>query len=261
MMAVRAPRPFGYEYCCSPRWNWLQKAYIYVFGLVDLPTRIRFAVLRRVLDVSPCARIVDAGCAKGFYSFYLARAYPDAEIRAFDIDGDRVEEAEMVRRAMGYETLSFHQQDLSRFDEELDANVVLCFETLQYVPDDRLVLERFFAALAPGGALLLHVPAERVRFGGKVEDRVFTKQSLRQLLTQCGFRVERLDFTFGAYHSMLSEAFSFLVKHSPAGAVLLFPVLLALSWCGKLFHKRGRFLMAVARAVKQPEPSECASCT
>ena len=61
------------------------------------------------------------------------------------------------------------QLDLTRFDPAAFAakgiDTIVCLNVLEHVEDDRGALRRLHAALAPGGRLLLLVPAHEWLYG------------------------------------------------------------------------------------------------
>lgn len=55
--------------------------------------------------------------------------------------------------------VGFRYGDISRWTSDADHDLVLANAALQWVPDHHAVLERWVAALAPGGQLAVQVPA------------------------------------------------------------------------------------------------------
>jgi len=248
-MKKRIFHPFGYEYCYFSKWNWLQRIFIYLFGVVDLPTRIRAVVFRKVLKGKQFSHILDAGCACGFYTFYLARKYPRAEVHAYDIDESRLREAERVRVRLGHENITFHHQDLSQFSASSKADLITCFETLQYIRNHSCLLKEFYYTLHSEGVLILHVPAQD-KLRGNPTDHIYDSELLNQLLINNGFQIEKMVFTFGRYHAILSDIFGFVVHRLSPAIIIVYPILLALMWFSKFFHSKGKYLLAVATPLK-----------
>jgi glycosyltransferase involved in cell wall biosynthesis len=92
--------------------------------------------------------------------------------------------------------------DLTAFDPEPLAerklDTILCQNVLEHVADDRAALRRLHAALAPGGRLLLVVPAHERLYGAidRAIDhhRRYERAGLVAKLEEAGFRVERTQF-------------------------------------------------------------------
>lgn len=75
---------------------------------------------------------------------------------------------------------------------------VVAVNVLEHIPDDRETLETAFEMLAPGGALLLFVPALQFLFGSMDRSfghlRRYTRPGLRSLLRTCGFDPVRIHY-------------------------------------------------------------------
>jgi SAM-dependent methyltransferase len=78
---------------------------------------------------------------------------------------------------------------------EQGCDTALCFNVLEHIEDDQLALENIWHVLAPGGRLLLIVPAVPAIMGTVDRSlghyRRYTRASLRAVMTRAGFRVER----------------------------------------------------------------------
>jgi SAM-dependent methyltransferase len=81
-------------------------------------------------------------------------------------------------------------------DERVES--IICFNVLEHIRDDSAALRRFFEVLAPGGCLLLLVPAHAFLFGAVDRavghERRYRKPALGALLSLCGFEVEDLRY-------------------------------------------------------------------
>jgi SAM-dependent methyltransferase len=133
---------------------------------------------------------------------------------------------------------------------------VVCFNVLEHIPDDAGALRAFHAELAPGGKLLLLVPAHPALFGAAdrmlEHERRYTKTGLRRLLGEQGFQTEVLMHVnpLGALGWLVSSR---LLRREqiPAGPLKLFdrlvPVLRALDRTELPF---GLSLWAVARRAE-----------
>jgi SAM-dependent methyltransferase len=92
--------------------------------------------------------------------------------------------------------------DLMAFDPaafaERGVDTILCFNVLEHVEDDRGALRRLHAALAPGGRLLLLVPAHQWLYGAIDQAidhyRRYEPAGLAAKLEEAGFRVEHRQF-------------------------------------------------------------------
>jgi trans-aconitate 2-methyltransferase len=103
----------------------------------------------------PTARLVDLGCGPGELTAVAAERLGATDVLGIDNSPD------MLRAALASagDHTRFVDGDIARWTSAGDVDVVIAAASLQWVPDHRAVLERWTAALCPGGQLLVQVPA------------------------------------------------------------------------------------------------------
>jgi SAM-dependent methyltransferase len=137
------------------------------------------------------ARVLDAGCGTGFNLLALSRLG-----RATGID--LAPEALAFCKERGVRAVRASLLGLPFADATFDA--VTSFDVLYHawVTDDRAAVGEMARVLAPGGALLVRVPALRALWGAhdvEVQSRHrYTRGELVALLGGCGLRVERATY-------------------------------------------------------------------
>ena len=138
------------------------------------------------------ARLLDAGCGTGFNLLALAGLG-----RATGID--LAPEALAFCKERGVRAVRASLLDLPFPDATFD--VVTSFDVLYHawVSDDRAAVDEMARVLAPGGALLVRVPALRALWGAhdvEVQSRHrYTRRELVSLLERCALRVERATYS------------------------------------------------------------------
>lgn len=122
-------------------------------------------------------KVIDVGCGAQPYRELLS---PDVEYVGLDIID--------AKEHFGYSTPDTLYFDGKRWPEAArGAHLVLCTEVLEHMLEPSVFLDEAFAALVPGGQLLLTVPfAARWHFIPYDYWR-FTPSSLRHLLETAGF--------------------------------------------------------------------------
>jgi SAM-dependent methyltransferase len=132
-------------------------------------------------------RVLDAGAGIGTHTERL-RDLSD-EVVALE---PAPELAALLRRRVPGITVV--EGDATAVEGPFDA--ILCFNVLEHIADDAGTLRRFRELLAPGGALLLLVPAHPALFGSLDRafghERRYGKSDLRASLETAGLRVERM---------------------------------------------------------------------
>lgn len=114
---------------------------------------------RRLLDVQPGQRILDAGCGTGEDARELARlAGPDGHVTGVDISQTMRDEAE--QRSQGQSLpISFRQDDIHQLPFD-DGAFDRCYadKTFQHLPDPKRALSELVRVTRPGGRLVIIDP-------------------------------------------------------------------------------------------------------
>lgn len=154
----------------------------------------RRAVLATLLDalaLTAGARILEIGCGTGGNLPLLGRY---GRVTALEMNSDA---RALARQKTGVDvrdgTLPQH---LPFAGERFD--VVCLFDVLEHVTDDRAALAAIAGLLAPGGCLLLTVPAHQWLWSVHDQNlhhrRRYSHAGLRRLLLASGYAVERTSF-------------------------------------------------------------------
>lgn len=247
--------PFGTEYGWRPQWNSLERLYIRIFGVVDLPSRLRARVILNSIRGFPAKNFLDFGSGTGCYSFYLARL-PAAKVYSIDIDASRINDCQKIAAQTGQRNITFltgsDHEKLQNFHSEC-FDMVLAVEVLQYVPNPTLSLLELYRLLTPGGYFVGHVPV--LGYLRQSEQTLFNDRVITELLTQAGFEIKSLIPTFGSFTSQLCQVFDWSTK-SGLLVGLFFPFLmLASSFC-RVTSPRGNYRMFI---VQKPIKTEARS--
>jgi trans-aconitate 2-methyltransferase len=114
-----------------------------------------FHDLVALLDPVPGGRAVDLGCGTGALTAELHRRIGAAETIGIDSSAD------MLARSAAHagDGVRFVEDDISTVDAPDDLALVFSNAAFQWLPDHVGQIERWAAALGPGGQLALQVPA------------------------------------------------------------------------------------------------------
>jgi len=218
--------------------------FIRIFGVVDLPTRIRsHAVLWALRRVS-CDRVLDIGTGTGVYAFYITRN-PGCEVVALDVDANRIEIIRYIANKLERHRLLALCGDhgvLSTLPK-VDFSVILAVEVLQYLPDLRRALRELHERLRPGGVLIAHVPVRKALL--PFDFNLFDDASLKKFFAEAGFERSEICQTFGRVVLCLEGIFSWCVQRPwLMGAV--YPLLLLAATFVPKFSENGKGRLVIA---------------
>lgn len=108
-----------------------------------------------VVTDRPPRRAVDLGCGSGELSLAAAERFDVARMTGIDSSPEMLAAA----RELDPGRIDFVAGDLAAWTSDADHDLVLANASLQWVPDHAEVLARWAQALAPGGCLVVQVPA------------------------------------------------------------------------------------------------------
>ncbi|MFH0940153.1 MAG: class I SAM-dependent methyltransferase [Planctomycetota bacterium] len=195
--------------------DFYEKKYARADGITGIPADDDFMYGQVVTQIRayliPGSKALDLGCNDGALSLYLARH--GCDVLGIDLARNAVETAQRSG--------AHHQIGNARFEvldfvkdwngtEEFDC--VLCSHVLEHVPQDDVFMRKIHTALKPGGRLLLLTPSTYSSlarlskfFTGRVAHdeevghlRRYNRQSIEQVVRDCGFTIEKIVFLDGA---------------------------------------------------------------
>ncbi|WP_295436368.1 methyltransferase domain-containing protein [uncultured Thiodictyon sp.] len=238
-------RAFGCEYACRQDWSRWQRAFITVFGIVDLPSRIRARAVLWALQRFSCDHILDVGTGTGVYALYITR---DAESRvlALDIDQRRIASVSDISGQLGrigLTTLCGDDGVLSSLPRAY-FSVGLAVEVLQYFPDLPRTLRDLHERLRPGGGLVVHIPVRKEFW--PYERTLFDDATLPWLFINAGFEPPEIHQTFGRVALALGRVFSRCASR-PAVLAIVYPLLLLGAALIPKFTNSGECRLVIAR--------------
>lgn len=156
--------------------------------------RLALSLLTRPLAGSV---VLDIGSGQGEFAVYLKRLYPDLTIWGAEYSARGVELGRVTAKASGLD-VKFRQADLLQpvtlEAGQPPAQYAVCSEVLEHVEDPVRLLRNSMSLLAPGCRVVITVPGgPRSAFDKHIgHHRHFTAAALRGVLTDAGYRVERV---------------------------------------------------------------------
>lgn len=203
----------------------------------------RVSCVLSALQLQP-ATVLDAGSEDATFVYWLANLYPGATVTGLDIDAQAVaaccaaQPAKYARRVR-FETAMFSDLEPDSFD------LITAFDVLEHIKDDRVAMTDLARALRPGGMLLVHVPRDRWTTWRGAVQRVpdeeawrinvghvrqgYSPESVCELLTGAGLRVEKTETWLGRWGVLAHEVYQRLEHPTPL-RLLSIPVTDLCAW-------------------------------
>jgi 2-polyprenyl-3-methyl-5-hydroxy-6-metoxy-1,4-benzoquinol methylase len=235
----------GRELLFSEHLSVSEKAYIRVFGVPINGLRIR---ARRILPLitKKFAKILDAGCGPGIFTFEIARRFPESTVYGIDIDRDQLETNSRIARKAGLRNCFFEFQDITRLNDTGRFDLIVSVDNLEHLENDDGALVQFHSALKAGGTLLLHVPGYFRRwyfFGWATNFNVrghfrpgYTKEEIARKTENAGFAIKEAYYTYGWLETITNNISYWITGAEMRNKfiyALVFPMLNLLSYFGR----------------------------
>lgn len=187
----------------------LERLYFRLIGLADPAHFVRSEYFKRFVHGMDPHDILDVGCGSGDYSFYIAERFPSARVFAIDGDASIIERNRRTADRMNMGNLEFAIRDMRAIDDRAAYDLIICVETLQYVDQPEVVIEKLARALKTNGYLYIHMPLRRYRqvpFHRFLRDfhddevvATTTKDEITGMITSVDLTIEKCQYTFAYY--------------------------------------------------------------
>lgn len=246
--------------------SWEGRLYYTLLGHDHMGIQVRSVhVRKKVRELPSPARILDAGCGEGCYSFWFARHYPEAKVSGIDLDADLIRKSNLIQDRLAWPNLTFEQEDLRNPHKSSEGYDLICLiDVLEHIQDDESALRNLRKALSPDGCLLVHVPSldahECWPFLSVVRDQPdhvrdgYTELELISKLKRAEIEVKEIRYTFGRFGALSREIYYWLNGlrfWRPLLKLALFPVLISLVYLDSLtFNRDHQGLLLLCRGAK-----------
>ena len=209
----------------------------------------RLAPVLAELRLSPRS-ILDAGAEDATFVYWLADRFPEARVVACDIDEAAIAACLAARPKRYADRVDFLVSWFADLPAE-SFDLVTAFDVLEHIVDDAAAARDLYAALRPGGTILVHVPRDQwtTRKGPvhRVADEDawqinpghvrmgYSPEGMRSLLEGAGFEVRTVDTWVGRWGTLAHDVYHRLESPAPLRALTL-PVT---DLCARLDRRNG----------------------
>ena len=216
-----------------------------IYPGLDLHTRNR-AALCQFWKTGP-RDLLDAGSGNGYFSWLAYQS--GARVVALNFEASQTEKARSFLidyRNADPERLRFEQCNLYDLDKEIRTfDEIICFEVLEHIRNDGVIVSEFHRILRPGGVLHICSPhrlhprhqmevLDVDETGGHVRAG-YTEEDYRRLLEPCGFKIDKV-VGIGPRSVYLADKVLRSVRNrlGDIPALPLFPFVLPFVWLARM---------------------------
>lgn len=206
----------GREQRFHPGRSALESAYIFLFGMPIVGLRIR---ARNIFSLIPTdrqyRRILDAGSGPGVFAFELGRRFAQASVLGVDTSAEAIMSCEHIVKKVRARNVGFQQADLDQINEKDAFDLILCIDIMEHIEDDQAALRQLYRIAAPGGVVVLHVPAlyrrypiwkKRLNFNVPTHVRTgYEPHDIQEKVEEAGFLVHQSGFTYGFWETLANN--------------------------------------------------------
>lgn len=158
---------------------------------IRIDHRLRYELAKKYIKDN--FKVLDVACGIGYGSYILKRE-KEINVVGVDIDGGAIKYANEYYKTEGVE---FNQLDILKENlEDSIFDVIVCFETIEHIKEDRDFLKKLYSNLKKNGKLIistpnqLNMPYSKVKFPFHIKH--YKPEALTLLLKESGFCVEEV---------------------------------------------------------------------
>jgi SAM-dependent methyltransferase len=179
-------------------------------------TRLVLDVIARHAQPKPDDRLLEVGCGPGHLLSRLEQTYPRSHVVGTDLY------REGLNIARGRCRSPLVHADLLQLPFAAPFRLIGLFDVLEHLDDDRAAIETLSTHLAPGGVLVVTVPARPDLWSyfdvASRHRRRYTERQLVELLRTSGYEVAYVSYFMAALVPWVWLYRRLVRRHGPSGA-------------------------------------------
>jgi SAM-dependent methyltransferase len=142
------------------RGNKLAEIFMKIFGTIDTGSgHLHFMkIVKKLPKKIDFNYVLDAGCGKGKFSFWLAQEYPNAKIDACDSSQESIDFCKEIQSHLKIRNINFFVQDLRTYRSEGNYDFIFSTHVLEHILENRLVISNLVSSMEKGGYIYIQIP-------------------------------------------------------------------------------------------------------
>ena len=250
----------GREHSRNKEFNPFLRLYFFIFGAPEMGAKIRAKIAIKEIRKYPFTSLLDAGCGKGYISFWTAKHYPRALVVGVDTDSTKMASNKALKDLFHLSNLQYEVSDLLNLSRTRKYDLIVALDVLEHIEDDGEVLKSFRSSLSNGGKLILHVPKAKQLWFFKgaseyvVEDHVrpgYTEDELYDKLKLSGFKINQIIPTYSFFESLANQMGIIFSKNLLLYSIML-PFLYILSFMPQGLLRKENHISNTLLIVAEP---------
>ncbi len=193
----------------------LQRLFYGLLNLLFLRAWYVRREVRRLVGTLPDdrpIRVLDAGTGFGQYAYFVARTFPNVQVRAVDVKTEYLERARrFAEQTPQADQIEWAIDDLTALESEGPFDLILAVDVMEHIPEDETVFEHFEGVLKPGGHVIVNTPSTLggsdvqeegdESFIGEHVREGYGRDELADKLRGAGLEPVKALYTYGPYGS------------------------------------------------------------
>lgn len=131
-----------------------------VFGYTNVGNYARFTIFKKLIPkafLEKNSKILDLGTGYGEYAFSLAKALPESNIHALDIDTQRISVVNSAIKLSETTNIQTHCKHIEQLEED-KFNFVFSIDVFEHIAPKEMPFKTVYNKLKPGGKFLVKIP-------------------------------------------------------------------------------------------------------
>ena len=231
----------------------MRKLFYFLLDILLLRAwHVKKALRKIAANRQGAAKILDAGCGFGQYTWRMQKMNKNWSVKGIDIDDEHIRDCESFFTKAGLsKRVSFQAMNLTALSDADCYDVILSVDVMEHIQDDQRVFRNFHKALNKDGVLIISTPSDK---GGSdahnenddsfIDEHVrngYSAEDISDKLSIAGFTHIDVAYTYGNAGSvswllsmkypikMLNVSYLFFIL-LPLWYLIFFPVALILNY-------------------------------
>lgn len=166
----------------------------------------------RTLFKDKSISIYDAGTGYSQYVYFMLNNLMPCSVYAVDVKEDWIKDISDFYKRIGKTSVTFGVEDLTEINHKNKFDLIVSVDVMEHIVEDVKVFENFYAALKPGGILLINTPSiyggsdvhddDDESFVGEHARNGYSIDELETKLHPIGFKTEKSFYTYGFWGTL-----------------------------------------------------------